>query len=180
MFANPAQKTSPEQRQQMERMAQRQQELQERVQQLQKQAQKIGQQAPIFDESAQAAMQGAQQSMGEASQRLQGRNPGGALAAERRAQEQLQTLKDGLEQARQQARSNRGGGGFPLPLAAGGGRGESGSDGDFDDRQKVAIPGADQYKAPEEFRKDILDAMKQDAPAPFKEHVREYYEEIVK
>lgn len=180
MFANPAQKMSPEQRQQMDRMAQQQQELEGRMQQLQQQAQKIGQQAPIFDESAQAAMQGAQQSMGEASQRLAGRNPGGALAAERRAQEQLQTLKDGLEQARNQAKSNRGGGGFPLPFASGGGRGESGTDGDFDEREKVAIPSADQYKAPEEFRKDILDAMKQDAPAPFKEHVREYYEEIVK
>lgn len=180
MFADPAQKMGPEQRQQMERMAQRQQELQQRMQQLEQQARKIGQQAPIFDEGAQSAMRGAQQSMGEASQRLQGRNPGGALAAERRAQEQLQSLKQGLEQAKNQARANRGGSGFPLPLAAGGGRGESGSEGDFDDKEKVAIPGADQYRAPEEFRKDILDAMKQDAPAPFKEHVREYYEEIVK
>lgn len=180
MFANPSQKMSPEQRQQMERMAERQQQLQDRMQQLQQQAQKIGQQGPIFDESAQSAMQGAQQSMGEAGQKLQGRNPGGALASERRAQEQLQSLQQGLEQAKQQARSNKGGGGFPLPLAAGGGRGESGSEGEFDDKEKVAIPGADQYKAPEEFRKDILDAMKQAAPAPFKEHVREYYEEIVK
>ncbi|WP_373046614.1 DUF4175 family protein [Vulgatibacter sp.] len=180
MFANPARQMSPEQRQQMERMAQRQGELEEQMRQLQQQAQKIGQQAPIFDESAQGAMQGAQQSMSEAGQKLRGRNPGGALASERQAQEQLQSLQQGLEKAKQQARNNRGGGGFPLPLAAGGGRGESGMDGDFDDKEKVAIPGADQYKAPEEFRKDILDAMKQDAPAPFKEHVREYYEEIVK
>lgn len=179
IFANPSQQLSGEQRQQLERLARRQSQLGERMRQLQQQAAEIGEQAPIFDESARQAMRDAEGAMGEASRRLRGLDPGGALAAERRAQEQLRSLQQGLERAKEQARGNGGGGGFPMPLAAGGGRGESGM-GDFDGREKVAIPGADQYKAPEEFRKDILDAMKQEAPAPFREHVRDYYEEIVK
>lgn len=181
LFSDPGGRMSTEQRARMQQMAQRQQQLAQRMNQLQQQAEKIGEQAPIFDESAKQQMQGAKGSMGEASQRLAGRETGGALSAERRAQEQLQSLQQGLEKAKQQARGNKGGGGFPMPLASGGmGRGESGGQGEFDEKEKVAIPSADQYKAPEEFRKDILDAMKQDAPAPFKEHVREYYEEIVK
>lgn len=180
MFADPSQRLDPRQRRQMQQLAQQQAELQQRMQQLQQQAEAIGQQAPIFDDAAQQAMQGAQQSMGEAGERLAGRDPGGALRAEREAVEHLQSLEQGLERARQQAQANAGGGGFPLPLASGRGRGESGADGPFDTREKVTIPGADQYRAPDEFRKDILDAMKQDAPAGFEEHVREYYEEIVK
>ena len=33
---------------------------------------------------------------------------------------------------------------------------------------------------PEEYRKDILDAMKQGAPEKYKDQVKRYYEEIVK
>lgn len=181
LFANPSQRLSAEQQQQMQRMEQRQRELAQQMEQLREQAQRIGDRAPIFDESARQAMQGAQGSMGEAAERLAGREPGGALAAERRAGEQLQSLQQGLEQAKKQAQGNKGGSGFPLPFASGGGgRGDGSGQGDFDAKEKVAIPSADQYRAPEEFRKDILDAMKQDAPAPYKEHVKEYYEEIVK
>lgn len=180
LFSNPSQRLSAEQRQQLQRMEQRQREIAQQMDQLKEQAQRIGDQAPIFDESAKQAMEGARGSMGEAADRLAGREPGGALSAERRAGEQLQSLQQGLEQAKKQAKGNKGGSGFPLPFASGGGRGDGSGQGDFDAKEKVAIPSADQYRAPEEFRKDILDAMKQDAPAPFKEHVREYYEEIVK
>lgn len=179
LFADPSQQMTPGQRRQMQQMAQQQGQLQEQMRELQRQAQKIGQQAPIFDQSAQQAMDGAHQSMGEAGQRLQGHDPGGALAAERQAQEHLQALQQGLEQARQQAQAN-GGSGFPLPLGGGRGRGESGGRGAFDRQEKVEIPGADQYRAPDEFRKDILDAMKQQAPAGYEDHVRDYYEELVK
>ncbi len=38
----------------------------------------------------------------------------------------------------------------------------------------------EQYKAPAEFREDILKAAKQGTPEAYKEAVRQYYEEIVK
>ena len=47
-------------------------------------------------------------------------------------------------------------------------------------REKVKIPGAEAYKVPEEFRKDLLDAMRQGAPERYKGEVQRYYEELVK
>ena len=39
---------------------------------------------------------------------------------------------------------------------------------------------AEAYKVPEEFRKDLLDAMKQGAPERYRGEVQRYYEELVK
>src|SRR5690606_1143902 len=106
-------------------------------------------------------------------------DPGGALASEQLASEHLRSLQESLQEAKDRAAQNKGGQGFPLPLASRRGRGDGEGD-DFRGDEKVAIPSADQYKVPEEFRKDILEAMKQDAPDAFKEQVKGYYEEIVR
>ncbi len=49
-----------------------------------------------------------------------------------------------------------------------------------DPRDKVELPDEDAFQAPKEFRKDLLDAMKQGAPERYKEQVKRYYEELVK
>ena len=41
-------------------------------------------------------------------------------------------------------------------------------------------PGADQYKAPAQFREQLLEAMKKKPPAGYDEQVRRYYEELVR
>ncbi|AKU93088.1 DUF4175 family protein [Vulgatibacter incomptus] len=180
LVSSPSQRMSGEQQERARRLAQRQSELGQRMEQLQGQAQKIGQQAPIFDDEARQRMSGAGRSMAEAESKLRGHDPGGALASERSAREHLQALKAGMEQAKENASKSGGGGsGVPVPFASGNG-GKSGGRGQFDGKEKVAIPNADQYKAPEEFRKDILDAMKKDAPEGFQDPVRDYYQEIVK
>ena len=43
----------------------------------------------------------------------------------------------------------------------------------------MKIPGADDYRAPREFRKDILDAAKREPPPDFREQVKRYYEELI-
>jgi hypothetical protein len=48
------------------------------------------------------------------------------------------------------------------------------------DKEPVKIPGADEYRAPREFRQDLLEAMKRAAPQQYKEQVKKYYEELVK
>ena len=49
------------------------------------------------------------------------------------------------------------------------------------DDEPIRIPGADEYKAPEKFREDILDAMKNhEAPAGYDDRVRRYYEELIR
>jgi hypothetical protein len=44
----------------------------------------------------------------------------------------------------------------------------------------VEIPGAEAYKVPEEFRKDLLEAMRQGTPEKYRAEVQRYYEELVK
>lgn len=48
------------------------------------------------------------------------------------------------------------------------------------DKEPVRIPGADEFRAPKEFRQDLLDAMKRGAPAQYKEQLKKYYEELAK
>ncbi len=69
--------------------------------------------------------------------------------------------------------------GFPFPF---GEQDEGGREGGGADpsQEKVEIPGADAYKVPDAFRKDLLEAMKQGAPEPYKGDVQHYYEELVK
>ena len=45
---------------------------------------------------------------------------------------------------------------------------------------RVEIPDAESSRAPAEFRKELLDAMKQAPPEKYKERVKQYYEELVK
>ena len=47
-------------------------------------------------------------------------------------------------------------------------------------REPVRIPGADEIKAPREWRQELLEAMRERAPERFREEVRRYYEELVK
>src|SRR5262249_28725178 len=56
-----------------------------------------------------------------------------------------------------------------------------GDNGRNNDEEPVKIPGAEEYKPPETFREDILDAMKRgQAPPAYQEQVKRYYEELVK
>jgi hypothetical protein len=48
------------------------------------------------------------------------------------------------------------------------------------DKEPVRIPGADEFRAPKEFRQDLLDAMKRGAPSEYKEQLKRYYEELAK
>ena len=49
-----------------------------------------------------------------------------------------------------------------------------------DPRDKVEIPDEEAYQAPKEFRKDLLDAMKEGTPEKYQDQVKRYYEELVK
>jgi hypothetical protein len=47
-------------------------------------------------------------------------------------------------------------------------------------RDPVRIPEADAYKAPREWRQELMEAMRERAPEKFRDDVRHYYEELVK
>jgi hypothetical protein len=46
--------------------------------------------------------------------------------------------------------------------------------------EKVELPDEDPNQPPREFRKDVMDAMKQGAPDKYKDQNKRYYEELVK
>jgi hypothetical protein len=146
---------------------------------LQQKLRQIGGEAPVFDPAAQQAMDEAGDRMQAAQQNLSLHRAGEASREEQGALQQLGKL----EQALREGGQGEGAGGIPNPFSVGAPgqmEGEGGETGDLADREKVVVPGADQYRVPPEFRRDILDAMKQRAPQAYEEQVRKYYREIVK
>ncbi len=58
--------------------------------------------------------------------------------------------------------------------------GQSGSESARASRDPVRIPEADEYKAPREWRQELMEAMRERAPEKFRDEVRRYYEDLVK
>jgi hypothetical protein len=173
---------SKEERAELDHQAERQQQLKDRADRLGEEMEKLGKELPIVG-------QGTRQMLGEAGSAMQqaggslgqGDAPSG-LNQERRALDALSRLKQELEKRAGQSQS-QGGGGVPLPFGQPEGNESGGQeregDGRFND-QHVEIPKPEQYKAPAEFRQDILEAAKQGTVEDYKEAVRRYYEELVK
>jgi Domain of unknown function (DUF4175) len=169
LFPQPGQQLNEADRQQMQEMSRQQKGLQQKAQQLGQQMEEIGERAPIFNEDAQQQMNQAGQRMGNAQERLQGRDASRGFGEQQGA---LQALK-GLQQSMQQQGQGKGKGGIPLPL-----KGARSSRGNMN--EKVEIPDEDPNAAPREFRKDVMDAMKQGAPDRYRDQNKKYYEELVK
>ncbi len=163
---------SQEDQKKMRELAEQQDGLQQRAQQLQQQMDEMSKMAPLFDEKATEQMEQIGERMGEASRRMQGRDPARGYGEQQAALQQLQQFQQQMQEGRQQGQ----GGGLPLPMMSGRRQGMGGSS----SQEKVEIPDEDQYQAPKEFRKDILDAMKQGAPEKYKDQVKRYYEELVR
>src|SRR5216683_1609577 len=97
-----------------------------------------------------------------------------------RALEPLQKFEDAMQQMAKQA-GGKGQNGPRMPMPWGEPAGEQGENDSGDmDTQKVEIPDAEAGRGPQEFRKELLDAMKQKAPEKYQERVKQYYEELVK
>lgn len=172
---------SPEEKKQMAGLEAEQQGLSERAEQLGKDLQSLGEQLPIVGPEVQGMLQGAQDSMKEAKSSLGKGNAPSALGQERAALDKLRQLQRELEKMGEQGKGGKSGG-VPLPFgqrpSGGGGREDGGQD--PRSHEKVEIPKPEQYKAPAEFREDILEAAKQGTVETYKDAVRRYYEELVK
>ena len=101
----------------------------------------------------------ARRHMDQAEGRMKARDPSAARDSARQA-------ADALEKARQRARTAA-----RQQMQDGGAR---------LDKEPIKIPGADEYRAPEHFREDILEAMKKRAPEGYDEMVKRYYEELIR
>lgn len=181
LFPRGGQQLNSDQRQKMQQLAKKQQQLQQQAQQLQQQMGELGKKAPIFSQKMKGQMQQAGEQMEGAENSMAERDPNGSASHAGDAATKLEQLQQGVKQAMQQG--GGGGGGMMLPMPGGEG------DDDQEDQEgegqmsaqheEVAIPNGDQSGS-DAYRKDIMDAMKQGAPAKYKDQVKKYYEEIVK
>jgi len=159
-------------KQKLQELGQGQRKLGQRAQDLQQKMRQLEQMAPLFGEQGEEALQQISDRMAGATERLEGKDPQRGYGEQKAALDSLEQLQQSMQQ------SQRGGGkgGLPLPLLAGGEQ-EGGNE---VSRQKVEVPDADPNGAPREFRKDLLDAMKQGTPERYRDQVKRYYEELVK
>lgn len=152
----------PEDQKRMGELAQRQAALKRRAQELERElGRKVGpdgRPVPTPPRLGEGLRQ-AGQHMERAEGKLKRRDARDASGEEAQALEQLRQVKEQLQRERR-----------PRDQMAGGRL----------DKEPVKIPGADEYRAPKEFRQDILDAMKRAPPAEYREQVKRYYEELVK
>jgi hypothetical protein len=180
LFPDPRNLLSKAQQQRLESMARKQLELSERAGNAQQQLDQLMHDAPIFPSSSGQIMGEARGHMYQAAGELTQKNPQRGHQQQQLALDSLDRLKRGFEELAKKAGSGGEGGGFPFPMAdAGPSGGEEGEQGEMSE-EKVEIPGADAYQAPAEFRKDLLEAMKQGAPESYKGEVQRYYQELVK
>jgi DNA repair exonuclease SbcCD ATPase subunit len=159
-------------------LAKHQGELEQQAGQLQQQLRELAEKAPVFPPSAQDQLGESRGHMGQAAAELGAKNPQRGRGEQELALDALGRLKKGLEDAARQQQGGQGGQGFPFPFAEA--SGENGGEGMEPSHEKVKIPGAEAHRVPEEFRKDLLEAMKQGAPERYRGEVQRYYEELVK
>jgi hypothetical protein len=176
LLPDPNQLLSGEERQRLGQQGKRQQGIEQRLGGLQQKLSELAEKAPVFPPSAQGALGEARGHMGQASSALQGGNVQRRRLLGAAALEGLDRFAKGLEQM---AQGGGAGGGFPLPFG-GDGMGMESGDGEEPSAEKVEIPGAEAWRAPAEFRKELLDAMKQGTPERYEGEVKRYYEELVK
>jgi len=179
LFPDPREVLGQEAQNRLGELSRRQSDLEKQAGDLQRQLGELMQQAPVFPPQAQGQLGETRGHMGQAAAELAQRNPQRGHGQQELALDALSRFKKGLEEAAKQQQGGGGGGmGFPFPFAESGGE-QEGEGRDFS-RERVAIPGAEAYKVPEEFRKDLLEAMKQGAPERYRGEVQRYYEELVK
>jgi hypothetical protein len=148
----------------LEGMGRRQEQLRERAKRLAQKAQKRAKELPgRAGEAARQGLDEAGEQMGRARDRF---GASDALEGRDEARGAAQKLADLRQKMNRASRPT-------TVQGQGGGRG-------LDD-EPVKIPGSEEYKAPEEFREDILEAMKKEkAPEAYRDQVKRYYEELVK
>ena len=160
----------------MKRMAQKQSELQKQTAELSGKMQSLAQEVPLFGEESQGNLQDARSQMGRAQSELSSANLPNAATSERRALDQLGKLRKALQEA-----SESSGEGLPMPLGSSSRPGtKPGSKGRGLSQKNVDIPELGSGKGDPRFRKELLNAAKQQAPQRYEDAVRKYYEELIK
>jgi hypothetical protein len=98
--------------------------------------------------------------------------------AAQRIQDAIEALEQAQEQAQEMAREGRGQGerqDGPPGAAAN----LDPSDGDVPSKKDLDIPGREEFRTPEEYRRALLEGMEGEVPEEYRAMKRRYYEELV-
>ena len=177
MFPEPRDVLPREAQARLDQQARRQGDLARRANELRRRMEELAAKAPVFPPQAGDALRDAEQQMDGASGELARRDPQRGAGRQQQALDALQRFRQGME--KMAGASGQGQGGMPMPFAMESGGQEEG-DGLEASPEKVEIPGAEAWKAPEAFRRDLMEAMKQGKPKSYEDEVSRYYRELVK
>ena len=144
----------------LERLRRRQQMNQQRAKRLGDRTKQLGGELPGDTAGELGKKLGsALDHMSKADDRMKGKDPSGARESTRAAADDLAKARDRARSAARQAQQNAVG------------------------DEPIRIPGADEYRAPERFREDILEAAKKhgaQTPDGYDDMIKRYYEELIK
>lgn len=183
LMPSPESLLSKEEKAQLGRQQQRQAALKEQAGKLADDLEKLNNQLPVVGPGIKQTVGEASGAMGQAGDTMGQGDAPGALNHQRRAMDALSRLRQELSKLAQSGKGGGGGGSIPLPFGQSPeSPGQQGSEGSGDNfsPERVEIPKPEQYKAPAEFRQDILEAAKQGTVEGYRDAVRRYYEELVK
>lgn len=152
---------NPAQQAQMEQLSQQQGEVTQRMEQMQQRVEQMGQRFPMVQDELQPTLEEAQRHMEGAEGQLGGRRPRPALQSEQAAQQTLQQAREQMQQLTQRQRQRE-------QRQSQGRRPE----------QEVEVP-EDGESGRADFRRRVVESMRDDALEAYDEEIRRYYERLL-
>lgn len=153
----PDQIMSPDDLKALDRLRRREAMNKGRAQKLQERTKQLGAELPgDTGQELGKKLGGAVEQMGAADDRMKAKDPSGAREATRAAAEALAKARDRARSAARQAQEGTVG------------------------EEPVRIPGAEEFKAPQRYREELLEGQKKKAADGFQEMTKRYFEELAK
>ncbi|MFW5967343.1 MAG: hypothetical protein ACOCV2_07485, partial [Persicimonas sp.] len=163
MMEQADQQASQEDRERMQKLAERQRKIGEQADDLQQKVEEGSKKHPMLKEQLGEPMQRSRESMKEASEHLEEGRGQGALDSERSALERLGELNQKMQQTLQKKRQDD----------RGQGRGQRREDVDIPEDSDDEESGGGQY------RRDVMDAMKEEKLDDYESEIERYYKSIM-
>jgi hypothetical protein len=196
LIGEPGRAMDDTEKQTVRELAQRQSALQERTQELHEKLDSLFQLFPSLDPKILQGIKEAGNSMGSASDRLGQLDSPGAVPPERSALERLSQSQQQMQSAMQQMAQRGQLGNMPVTRLFRQGRFMPGGMlvplpgmpqfPQFDveggvtglEMERFRLPGKEDYKAPRNFREEILESLKQGVPPQMKEQIERYFKNL--
>ncbi|MDH3446377.1 MAG: DUF4175 domain-containing protein, partial [Deltaproteobacteria bacterium] len=196
LMGGPSRALSDAEKQTIRELAQRQSTLRERTDELHEKLESLFQLFPSLDPKIVRGIKEAGNSMGTATDRLGKLDSPGAVPPERSALEQLSQSQQQMQSAMQQMAQRGQLGNMPVTRLFRQGRFMPGGMlvplpgmpqfPQFDveggvtglEMERFRLPGKEDYKAPRNFREEILESLKQGVPPQMKDQIERYFKNL--